>query len=104
MVAIRLDAVVGEDRRLVIELPAEIPSGDVELWVRSKARVATVLATTLTRQEAEQRLRAAGLLAEAMGSPVVKPALSQEELWEIGKPLKPTMPAHEQIIQERNER
>ena len=35
MIAIRLHAVVGDDRKLTIQLPEDIPPGELELTVRS---------------------------------------------------------------------
>lgn len=62
MQAITLKAYVGEDRRLVIELPPEVPSGDVTVTI---SVAVTEEDAPLTRQEVRRRLRAGGLLAES---------------------------------------
>lgn len=101
MVAVRLTAVVGEDRRLNIVLPPEIPVGEVELTVQS---VSTPDAANAKRTEVRAKLLAAGILAtEQVSSPEAVP-LTREELWKLTQPPPGAKPTHEQIDEDRGER
>jgi hypothetical protein len=98
MAAVRLTAILGQDRKLTIELPPEIPPGLVEVEVSSLTEKAV---TELTREEVKEQLRRAGILAEPDADVSGIVPLSAEELLELGRPLIPTKPAHEQIIEDR---
>jgi hypothetical protein len=100
MVAVRLTAILGQDRKLTIELPPEIPPGPVELVVRSQIEQATV---ELTYEQVREQLRQAGILAEPDADVSNIVPLSDEEILELGRPLFPTKPSHEQIIEDRGE-
>jgi hypothetical protein len=54
MVAIRLSATIGEDRKLVLELPPDTPTGPVALLIRPLQE---------TQQTAHELLLAAGVLS-----------------------------------------
>ena len=58
MDTITLTAVVGEDRRLVIDLPPDAPTGPIEVTIRAATPQPE---KQLTREEARARLRAAGV-------------------------------------------
>lgn len=62
METITLSAVVGEDRRLVIDLPKDTPTGPVELIIRPATGNAA-------REAARAKLLAAGALVTDWASP-----------------------------------
>ena len=62
MDAIRIEAEVGRDHRLVEALPPEVPVGRVTLVIESLTEPPGEAKQPLTREEARRRLRAAGLL------------------------------------------
>jgi hypothetical protein len=57
---------VGENRKLVIELPPNAPIGDVQVVVRQAPPYPE---STLTRDEARQRLLDAGFLVTSIKAP-----------------------------------
>lgn len=99
MVAIRITA-VDEDRRVVIQLPPDAPTGNVELEIV----VHPAPSTGLTREELRARLLAAGALSIVDDSADGVPEFSDEELDAL--PLIDTgdVPSHILIDQERGER
>jgi hypothetical protein len=110
MYAIKLTAIVPDDRRLVIELPPDAPTGEVEIEIHAAPQSAEPepQAETpkkgLTREEARAKLLAAGALSIIKSDlPDDYVPLTQEELFEIGKAPPGTRPAHEQIIEDRGE-
>jgi hypothetical protein len=62
MDAIIIDAEVGQDHRLIYELPPEVPVGPVKLMIRPIEAPSMQTEQGLTREEARRRLLAAGLL------------------------------------------
>jgi hypothetical protein len=103
MVAVRLTAVVGEDRRLNIVLPPEIPVGVVELTVKAVSSV-DMEAANAKRAEVRAKLLAGGILAtEQVSSPDAIP-LTIAELWKLTQPPPGAKPTHEQIDEDRGER
>ncbi len=101
MVAVRLTAVVGEDRRLNIVLPPEIPVGEVELTVQA---VSTPDAANAKRAEVRAKLLAAGKLSTRRESSPDTVRLTQEELWKIGTLPLGAKQSHEMIDEDRGER
>ena len=95
MDAITLSAVVGEDRRLVIDLPPDTPTGPIEVTIRSAPRPAK----SLTREEARGRLLAAGALRTDLGLSEPIEHVSDEEIKQLGK-LPPGARSSEEIIAE----
>lgn len=57
MVDVRLNGIVTDDHRLVVELPSDIPPGEVEILIRT--------VSTRVRDSARAKLAAAGLLSSA---------------------------------------
>jgi len=95
MVAVRLSAYVGEDRKLEVTLPADAPTGLVQL-------VVTPLETPEDDdQELRTRLIAAGVLVNPadMDIPEDIEYLTDEELDELGQ-LPPGAPTSEQLVDE----
>ena len=102
MVAIRLSVIVGKDRQITIQLPDEIPEGQIDLELRVLEPSPT-LAPNLNREGARARLLSAGKLAvyspTDLGiSPDTLP-LSVEERMRIGN-LPPSAPPSEVLIDE----
>ena len=62
MDAIIIDAQVGQDHRLIYELPPEVPVGPVKLVIQPIGAPPMQTGQSLTREEARRRLLAAGLL------------------------------------------
>lgn len=62
MDAIIIDAQVGQDHRLIYELPPEVPVGPVKLVIQPLTDPSIQTGQGLTREEARRRLLAAGLL------------------------------------------
>lgn len=62
MDAIIIDAEVGQDRRLIYELPPEVPIGPVRLVIQPIETPPAQAAPGLTREEARRRWQAAGKL------------------------------------------
>jgi hypothetical protein len=81
---------VGEDRRLTIQVPNDIPLGKVEVTLRATDK-------PLTREEARARLLAAGALSTAHHVPDIPEAISDEDL---PIPLPPGSLSIDQIIDE----
>src|SRR5258706_11023230 len=70
MDAIRIPVVVGEDRRLVIDLPADMPLGPAELVIRPLEQPqSSGEAQNPAREAARARLLAAGAPATDLGIP-----------------------------------
>lgn len=100
---IRLSAVVGEDRRLVIDLPPDTPLGPVELEVRSAAPAPTQRDKPLTREEARAKLLAAGYLVTSIHAPEGTVPLTPEERMEIGRLPPGARPSKELVDEDRGE-
>lgn len=100
--AIKLHVTVGEDRRLVIELPPDAPTGEVEVTIQA-AQPETP--STLTpypnpaREAARAKLLAAGALSTAWKAPEGARELTWEEILEIGK-LPPGAKSNLDIVNE----
>jgi hypothetical protein len=94
MVAIRLSAIVGEDRQVVVQLPDDTPLGTVELEVR-------LLETPALdqREELRAQLMAVGLLATFDDLDDDAEYISDEELEELVT-LPPGALTSEQLIDE----
>ena len=60
MKTITIDAEVGQDHRLIYELPPEVPVGPVKLVIQPLDAPSTQAGRGLTRQEARRRWQAAG--------------------------------------------
>ena len=112
--ALRLDGIVGADRKLTVQLPPEVPDGPVELVVLLPKGPASFRETNhLNASEWERKtaeLRARVKLAGKEGSiqfpnPHARLApLSDAQLLEIGKLLPDARPSHELIQEDREDR
>jgi hypothetical protein len=81
MDVIRIPVVVGEDRRLVIDLPADVPVGPAELVIRPLEQPQNgPTPMNPAREAARAKLLAAGVLATDLGIPDdIKPSSEQEQ-------------------------
>jgi hypothetical protein len=100
MKPITLSAVVGEDRRLIIDLPPDTPIGPVELVVRPAA-VTPPQNANLTREEARAILLAAGFLVTTIHAPEGTVPLTPEQILEIGKLSPGSRPSEELVDEDR---
>ncbi len=98
--SIVIHTTIGEDRHLVLDLPADTPTGPVELVIRAK-QIVPESATELTREEARARLLAAGSLVTSIHAPEGTIALTPEELLELGKMPPGARPSEELIDEDR---
>ena len=98
MKPITLSAVVGEDRRLIIDLPPDTPGGPVELVVRPAA-APIPQGKSMTREESRAILLAAGFLVTTIHAPEGTVPLTPEEIMEIGK-LPPGARSSEELVDE----
>ncbi len=99
MVAITFDAIVNEDHSLTIHLPPDMPTGRVEIIVRSLD--IPMVQPLLTRETARLRLLAAGSLSTFWSAPEGFVSLTDAELWELGQHLPLARPAEELIDEDR---
>jgi hypothetical protein len=101
MDAIRIPVVVGEDRRLVIDLPAEVPVGPVELVIRPLEQQNSGSPANPAREAARAKLLAAGFLVTNIRAPEGTVPLSNEELERLGRLLAGARPSEELIDEDR---
>lgn len=86
MVAVKMNAVVDEQHNLIIQLPDDMPTGQVEVIVRSLEQEPPPAPTQpLTREAARAKLLAAGRLSTGWHEPEGFVPLTEAELWEIGQ-------------------
>ena len=104
MTSIKLQATVGEDRRLVIDLPPEVPVGEVEIEIRPQPADLPPQSGELTREEARARLLAAGALVTWIHAPEGTVPLTPEELLEVGTLPPGATPTDQLIFDDREER
>lgn len=97
MVALRLSAVVGKDRQLIIQVPDDIPVGPVEVIVLPAPKVQTDQLSA--RDTVRAKLLAAGALRTAIEIPAGARRLSLAERLEIGK-MPPHARTSEDLIDE----
>src|SRR5260221_4684002 len=98
MDAITLSVEIREDRRLVIDLPADIPLGTAELIIKPHGTSGTDKANA-AREAARAKLLAAGILNTSHRAPEGAVTLSNEELARIGQ-LTPGDRSSEELIDE----
>jgi hypothetical protein len=96
METITLTAVVGEDRRLVIDLPKDTPTGPVELVIRSAS-------SNPAREAARAKLLAAGALATNFGISDELQPISDEEIRRLGIMAPGARPSEELINEDRGD-
>ncbi len=102
--AILLSGVVGEDRQLKVELPVEVPIGQVELIIMVPGQPAAPADHRL--KDLQSRLEANGTLANFhFPDPTIAPApLTDAQLLELGTLPLGARPSHELIHEDREDR
>jgi hypothetical protein len=102
MDAVTLNAMVSEDRRLIVDLPDDIPVGPVKLVIQPMdAPIGGK--HELTWEEARAKLMAAGRLAVNLDIPDDLEDISDEELEELSKLAAGGRSAQEIIDEDRGE-
>lgn len=99
-----IETVLDENRKLIVDLPPDTPTGQVEvqLIVRQLNQSDEDAALTEWRTEYERiraKLAAAGALSTIWKAPEGAVELSDEELWELGN-MPPGAPTSEQLVRE----
>ncbi len=97
MTIITLPAVINENHDLIVQLPADIPPGQVEVTIRTISPVEA--AGNAERDRIREKLRAAGLLAIIPDFPETIEPITDEELEELGR-LPPGAKSSEELIDE----
>ena len=97
MVSITLQVVIGEDRHLDLQLPAEVPLGPAELVVRPTTQPAAGLTTNPAREAARAKLLAAGKLVTHIHAPTGTVPLTPEERMRLGQ-LPPGAPTSDSLV------
>jgi hypothetical protein len=101
---ITIETIIHEDRKLTIDLPPDVPIGqvEVEVIVRPVNRVDEAAALVKWRAEYERlraKLAAAGALSTIWKAPEGAVELSEEELWKLGQ-MPAGAPSSEQLVRE----
>jgi len=91
MVTVIISTELGDDKRLVLELPDDIPAGPVEVTVRTTSIQPT--------NDIRQKLATANFLVTDIYVPKGTVPLTDEELYELGK-LPEDAASSEQLIDE----
>ena len=101
---ITIETVIHEDRKLTINLPPDVPIGqvEVEVVVRPISHIDEDSGLAAWRAEYERlraKLAAAGALSTLWKAPDSVVELTEEELWELGQ-MPPGAPSSEQLVRE----
>ncbi|MDX1995451.1 MAG: hypothetical protein SF029_23915 [bacterium] len=101
MIAVRISGQITEDKKLIVDIPDDLPAGPVELVIRPLEQP-TAGVENPAREAARARLAAAGALSTAhhLKEPFVVP--TEEELLEAGTLPSDARPS-EDIIRELRE-
>jgi len=91
MATVRISNELGDDKRLVLELPDDIPAGPIEVTVRTKS--------VHPSDDIRQKLAKANFLVTDIDVAEDAVALPDEELYELGK-LPEDAASSEQLIDE----
>jgi hypothetical protein len=106
MVAIRLPAVITEDRKLIIQLPENVPTGQVEVVIHAAVEIPAETGEIVNpaREAARAKLAAAGVLSKIYDTlPANLNPLSLEERIRIGTLPLGARPSEELISEDRDE-
>jgi len=103
MAAIRLSAIITEDRQLIVQVPENIPAGPVELVIRLLETSSSEV-INLALEAARAKFAAAGMLSHAHRLPdgVIPP--TEEEMLRAGILPPGARPSEELINEDRDER
>src|SRR5437899_1013052 len=100
MDAITLSVDVGEDRRLIIELPANVPVGPADVIIKPRGKE-PVEPENPAREAARAKLLAAGRLVVDFGIPDDIEPETDEELDELGRLAPGARPSEELVDEDR---
>lgn len=100
MNSITFSVVVGDDRRLIIELPDEVPVGPADVTIKPHGKP-TIDQGNLTRETARAKLLAAGKLAIDLSIPDDIEPETEEELDELGRLAPGSRPSEELVDEDR---
>jgi hypothetical protein len=105
MVALHFSVTIGEDRRLVIDLPPDVPLGPAEITLQAESSSMN-LTPSLTEESIAIVLRQAGLLLEpdAMNISESDDIYSDDELAMLAALPPDAKPSHELIDEDRGPR
>ena len=95
MEAVTLKAIVGEDRKLIVELPSDMPIGEIELTVRPIGQPAVSL---------RDMLMADGALVTDIEVPMDAELIPEEELLELTGNIPTERTALDDVNEDRDER
>jgi hypothetical protein len=96
MVTIHLKGRLTEDRRLIVDIPDDIPAGDVQLTLEIPETVPTPNEATA---RARAKFAAAGMLSTAIKAPPGTIPPTEDELIELGT-LPPGSPTIAEMVNE----
>ncbi|MBX3083770.1 MAG: hypothetical protein KF716_19205 [Anaerolineae bacterium] len=103
MDAITISVTIGEDRKLVVELPPEVPVGKAELTIKPAVKADEDIPLNPTREALRAKLLAAGRLATNMDVPINARSLTNEELAILGQMPPDARPSEDLIDEDRGE-
>ncbi len=104
MQPIKITAMVDAKRRIMIDLPDEVPLGPVEITVRPVTNgEQEEPQQPITREWVQAKLKAAGLLAEDEHFPDAE-ELTEEEEEELARQVAGGRPAEDYVNEDREER
>jgi hypothetical protein len=98
---IHIKTTIGEDRRLIIDLPPDTPIGPAELVIHPAAKPTAPQSQTITRDQARAKLLAAGFLVTSIRAPEGTIPLTPEELLRMGQLPPGSRPSEELIDEDR---
>jgi hypothetical protein len=99
MTTVRLSATIGDDRKLTVHVPDEIPTGPVDVVIHAHEISASAMDTP--REIARRKLQMAGILATDLGIPDDLAAPSEVELETMGHMTQDARPSEELINEDR---
>jgi hypothetical protein len=102
MAAIRLSALVTEDRQLIVQIPEDIPAGPVELVIQVLEAPTSTAVINPAREAARAKLAAAGMLSHTHRLPDGMIPPTEEEMLKAGI-LPPGARPSEELINEIRE-
>jgi hypothetical protein len=100
MADITIPVIVGKDRRLVINVPEEIPLGPAEIAIHSKENLETSTSNP-AREATRAKLLAADFLVTDFGTTEDNEPISEEELEALGRLTPGVRPSEELIDEDR---
>jgi hypothetical protein len=100
METITIPVLVGEERRLILDLPASVPVGPAEVVIRPRTSSAGTQAND-AREALRAKLLAAGFLSTAAFAPPEAIPLSNDDLVRLGQLAPGARPSEDLIDEDR---